>query len=186
MQESTWGPTLGPTLGLHRGAVPGPTLGPPMQCICAVRMSPVQCDAVTCRVGVGPLHSPTAAECTAVELPLAPPPPSPRQALEGKGPQGRPQRRLDRRLEEVDQAVVGGYCWLQMPLKHLPSGRQWLGVGRAPWRGEGPPPPSLQCIPCPSPPFVHHPPPSSRRRRSRSCGGRSTAGCRWASRRSSS
>ena len=28
-----------------------------------------------------------------------------------------PQRRLDRRLEEVAEAVGGGYCRLQMPLK---------------------------------------------------------------------
>ena len=38
-------------------------------------------------------------------------------ALEGKGPQRRPQRRLGRRLEEVAEAVGGGYCRLQMPLK---------------------------------------------------------------------
>ena len=40
-----------------------------------------------------------------------------RAALEGKGPQRRPQKRLDRRLEEVAKAVGGGYCRLQMPLK---------------------------------------------------------------------
>ena len=39
-----------------------------------------------------------------------------RDALEGEGPQGRPQRRLDRRLEEVAEAVGGGYCRLQMSL----------------------------------------------------------------------
>ena len=39
-----------------------------------------------------------------------------RDALEGKGPQRRPQKRLDRRLGEVAQAVGGGYCRLQMPL----------------------------------------------------------------------
>ena len=37
--------------------------------------------------------------------------------LEGKGPQRQPRKRLDRRLEEVAEAVGGGYCWLQMPLK---------------------------------------------------------------------
>ena len=37
-------------------------------------------------------------------------------ALEGKGRQRRPQRRLGRRLEEVAKAVGGGYCRLQMPL----------------------------------------------------------------------
>ena len=31
-----------------------------------------------------------------------------RGALEGKGPQRRPQTRLDRRLEEVAEAVGGG------------------------------------------------------------------------------
>ena len=41
----------------------------------------------------------------------------PRGALEGKGPQRRPQRRLGRRLEEVAEAVGGGYCRLQMPLR---------------------------------------------------------------------
>ena len=38
-------------------------------------------------------------------------------ASEGKGPQRRPQKRLGRRLEEVAEAVGGGYCRLQMPLK---------------------------------------------------------------------
>ena len=38
-------------------------------------------------------------------------------ALEGKGLQRQPQRRLDRRLEEVAEAVGGGYCRLQMPLR---------------------------------------------------------------------
>ena len=41
----------------------------------------------------------------------------PREALEGKGPQRRPQRRLGRRLEEVAKAVGGGYCRSQMPLR---------------------------------------------------------------------
>ena len=36
-----------------------------------------------------------------------------RHALDGKGP----QKRLDRRLEEVAKAVGGGYCRLQMPLR---------------------------------------------------------------------
>ena len=42
---------------------------------------------------------------------------TPGDALEGKGPQRRPQRWLGRRLEEVAKAVGGGYCRLQMPLK---------------------------------------------------------------------
>ena len=47
------------------------------------------------------------------------PPPlnHPRDALEGKGRQTRPQKRLDRRLEEAAKAVGGGYCRLQMPVK---------------------------------------------------------------------
>ena len=40
---------------------------------------------------------------------------STRDALEGKEPQRRPQRRLGRRLEEVAKAVGGGYYWSQMP-----------------------------------------------------------------------
>ena len=44
-------------------------------------------------------------------------PPSPRDASEGKGPQSWSQKRLDRRLEEVAQAVGGGYCRLQTPLE---------------------------------------------------------------------
>ena len=40
-----------------------------------------------------------------------------RAALEGKGPQRRAQKRLDKRLEEVTKAVGGGYCRLQMPLR---------------------------------------------------------------------
>ena len=38
-------------------------------------------------------------------------------ASEGKGPQRRPQQRLGRRLEEVAEAVGGGYCRLRMPLR---------------------------------------------------------------------
>ena len=45
--------------------------------------------------------------------------PCPRDASEGK----EPQRRLGRRLEEVAEAVGGGYCRLQMPLTLA------LGVG---------------------------------------------------------
>ena len=51
--------------------------------------------------------------------------------------------------EAVRQAVGGGcrsgwggYCRLQM--RHLPPGGQWLGIGWAPWRGGGVPPP-FQC-----------------------------------------
>ena len=40
-----------------------------------------------------------------------------KDALEGKWPQRRPQKRLNRRLEEVAKAVGGGYYRLQTPLK---------------------------------------------------------------------
>ena len=40
-----------------------------------------------------------------------------RRARTGKGPQRRPQKRVDRRLQEVAIAVGGGYCRLQMPLR---------------------------------------------------------------------
>ena len=82
--------------------------------------------------------------------PQAPPPnaPPPWDALEGKGPQRRPQKRLGRRLEEVAKAVGGGYkCHFSWPL--LP-GRQWLGIGWAPWMGGGVPSP-LSMHPCPPP-----------------------------------
>ena len=61
-----------------------------------------------------------------------------RDALEGKGPQRRPQNRKDRRLKQVAKAV-GGYCQLQMSLKlTLAVRRQWLGIDQAPWsRGGG-------------------------------------------------
>ena len=47
----------------------------------------------------------------------APPPLFPRDAFDGKGPPRRPQKRVERRLEEVAKAVGSGYCRLQMPLK---------------------------------------------------------------------
>ena len=68
-----------------------------------------------------------------------PPGPPPGMHQKGKGPQRKPQRRLGRRLEEVAEAVGGGYCRLQMP------SRLAFGV-----RGTGVPSP-FQCIPWPSP-----------------------------------
>ena len=41
----------------------------------------------------------------------------PTDALNGRGPQRRPQKPVDRRLEEAAKAVGGGYCRLQMPLR---------------------------------------------------------------------
>ena len=78
-----------------------------------------------------------------------------RDALEGKGPQRRSQKRLDRRSEEVAEAVGGGYCRLQMPLKLVLAVRETVAVGRgwAPWRRGGGGLPPFQCIPgrCPTP-----------------------------------
>ena len=69
----------------------------------------------------------------------APPPhPSPREALEGRGPQRWFPRRLGRRLEGVAEAVGGR---LLSVTNAMEAGfwrrRQWLGMGWAPWRGEG-------------------------------------------------
>ena len=61
--------------------------------------------------------------------------PVPSDAFEGKGPQRRPQKQLDRRLVEVSEAVGDGNCRLHMPLKlavALRAGGQWLCVGWAP------------------------------------------------------
>ena len=40
-----------------------------------------------------------------------------RDAFNGKAPRRQPQRGLDRRLEDVAEAVGGGYCRWQMPLR---------------------------------------------------------------------
>ena len=81
--------------------------------------------------------------------------PALRDALEGKGPQRRPQKRSDRRLGEVAEAVWGGYCRLQMPFNRALGVRETLAGHRlgALERGGG-----GQCIPCPPPP----PPPHTR------------------------
>ena len=91
----------------------------------------------------------TAASATGLPpLWRAPPPPPAgpgRDALEGKGPQRRPQERLDRRLEEVAKAVGGGYRRLQMPLSlalavtGAVAGRR---LGALEGGGGVPPPPS--------------------------------------------
>ena len=59
-----------------------------------------------------------------------PPPFGARDALDGKGPQRRPQKRLDRRLEEGAKAVGGGDCRLQMPLKLAFAVRETLAGHR--------------------------------------------------------
>ena len=76
-----------------------------------------------------------------------------RDALDGKGPRRRPQRRLHRRLEGVAEAVGGGYCRLQMPLSPALGVRGTAAGQRvgALERGERVPPP-FQCIPLPPPP----------------------------------
>ena len=79
-------------------------------------------------------------------------PPPPRDALEGKGTQWRPQKRLDRRLEEVAKAVGGGYCRLQMPLKLALGVRETVAGHRLRALEGGGVPPPFQCIPAPPPP----------------------------------
>ena len=68
---------------------------------------------------------------------------TPRDALQGKGPQRRPQERLDRRLEEVAEAVGGGYCRLQVPLRLVLAVRETV----AGHKGGGVYVPPFQCIP---------------------------------------
>ena len=76
----------------------------------------------------------------------------PRDALEGKGPQGRLQKRLGRRLKEVAKAVAGGYCWGQMPLKPAPLVRETVAGHKqgALERGGGGPPLSTASLGLPS------------------------------------
>ena len=62
-----------------------------------------------------------------------------RDALEGKGLQRRPQRRSDRRSEEVAKAVGGGYCRLRMPLQLVAVRGTVAGhrLGALDWGGGG-------------------------------------------------
>ena len=69
-----------------------------------------------------------------LQMPLTSPPATPRDALEGKGPQRRPQKRLNRRLEEVAEAVGGGCCRLQMPLTSPPATPRDALEGKGPQR----------------------------------------------------
>ena len=76
----------------------------------------------------------------------------PRGALEGKGLRRRSPNRLDRRLKEVAEAVAGGYCRLQMPLRPALTVRgtvtgHRLGALEGGGGGRGLPPPPFQCIP---------------------------------------
>ena len=82
--------------------------------------------------------------------------PSPRDAVEGKGPQRRPQRRSDRRLVEIPKAVGGGYMRLQMPLKPALDVSQTVaghrqGVLEGGGGGGYLPPFPFQCIPAQPP-----------------------------------
>ena len=80
----------------------------------------------------------------------------PRDALEGKGPQRRPQQRVDRRWEEVAKAVGGGYWRLQMPLRLARAVRETVaGHGQGALEGGGGgylPPPSNAPLLDPHPP----------------------------------
>ena len=81
--------------------------------------------------------------------------PRARGAIEGKGPQRRPQKQYDRRLEEVAKAVGGGggYCRLQMPLTLALAVRETVArrrLGALEVRGGVLPP--LPIHPCPG----HH------------------------------
>ena len=70
-----------------------------------------------------------------------------RDALEEEGPGRRSQRRLGRRLEEVAEAVGGGYCRLQMPSKL--TWRQGTVAGHRLGALEGRTSPPFQYIPLP-------------------------------------
>ena len=73
-----------------------------------------------------------------------------RDALVGNGPWRLPQKRLDRRLEEIAKAVGGSCCQKQMPLKpalgvrETVAGHRLGGGGTEGGRGYLPP---FQCIP---------------------------------------
>ena len=69
-----------------------------------------------------------------------------RDALEGEGPQKQPQKRSDRRLEEVANAVGGGYCRLQMSLKPALAVKETV-AGHRLGALEGGTPAPFQCIP---------------------------------------
>ena len=83
-----------------------------------------------------------------------------RDALEGKGPQRWPQKRLGRRLEEGTKADGGGYCRLQMPLRLAHAVRETVAGRRLDaleGGGGGRYPPPFQCIPGRNPGITHSP-----------------------------
>ena len=128
-----------------------PPRRPPLLCDrCAVQMRRRQSGWT---MGWGPLEG-EGVPPTPPKASLPPPPPL-SDALEGKGPQRRPQQRLGRRLEGVAKAVGGGYRRLRMPFSLALAVRgTWLGIGWAPWRGKGSLPPSKGV---PAPPPTHPP-----------------------------
>ena len=80
------------------------------------------------------------------QMPTRPP-----GCIRREGPQRPPQRRLDRRLEEVAKPVGNGYCRLQMPLSLALVVRETVAGRRlGAWEGGGG---------CPPPPLPMHPPP---------------------------
>ena len=78
---------------------------------------------------------------------FTPPPPS--DALEGKGPQRRSQKQLDRRLEDIAKAVGGGYCRLPMPMKLARAVRETVAGHRLRTLEGGGGCSPFQCIPAP-------------------------------------
>ena len=70
-----------------------------------------------------------------------------RDALEGKGPQRPPQKRSDRRLEEVAKAVGGGYCRLEVRLKLAFTVRETVDGHRLGGLEGGGGTPPLYCTP---------------------------------------
>ena len=79
--------------------------------------------------------------------------PPARDALEGEGPQRRPQKPLDRRSEEVSKAVGGGYCQLEMSLRLALGVRETVAGHRLGALAGGRYLPPFQCIPHPRPPL---------------------------------
>ena len=80
----------------------------------------------------------------------------PRIALEGQGPQRRPQKRVDRRLEAVAKAVGGGYCRLQMRLRLALAVREAVAGHRLGARAVGAVPLPLPMHPWWTPPLRSH------------------------------
>ena len=81
--------------------------------------------------------------------------PPTRDASEGEGPQRRSQQQRDKRLEDVVEAVGGGYCRLQMPLKPALAVRGTV-AGHRLGALEGGDLPPFQCILAPYPPPPPH------------------------------